>query len=135
MTNFSTVTSASAGSTQTRLQALSDPDSGVVALPSRNRPKRRRHASRLLAKDLALMPVANAEDQAKRAKRSDAFASRPHKRRSPYLSYFSTLLAAVALGTSIGTAAMSDAAQQFIMSDKVIHPAGAEMTANIVPPA
>ena len=76
-----------------------------------------------------MLPVANVDDHAEREKRTNAMATRADKRRSPYLSYFSTLLAAIALGTSIGTAALSSLAQGAVTSNEVIHPAHVELTA------
>lgn len=86
------------------LCAVTDPASSVVAIPARNRPKRRRHASRLLAADLALMPVANSDDHARRAERAKVLAARPIRQRSPFLAYLSTVMVATAIGLSVGTA-------------------------------
>lgn len=120
-------------SAEEMLRAVSDPASSVVALPSRNRPKRRRHASRLLAKDLALMPVANSEDRGQRVDRSKPLAQRP-KRRSALLAYLSTVIAAVALGFSVATATIGNGSYPAASSTSGYHPLEGQMTARIVRP-
>lgn len=120
-------------STEETLRAVSDPASGVIAMPSRSRPKRRRHASRLLAKDLALMPVANSEDRGHRVDRSKPLAPKP-KGGSPFISYLSTVMAAVALGFSVASATIGSGVLPAASSTPSYQPFEAQMTARIVRP-
>lgn len=89
------------------LAELSDPNSGVVTLPNRSRPKRRRHASRLLARDLALMPAVTRDAPAIRTIQSKPALRRSNTRKTPFVAYLSTVAVALAIGTAVGFSAVN----------------------------
>ena len=106
------------------LAEISDPKSGVVALPNRSRPKLRRHASRLRAKDLALMPSVSRDVRAIRTVQSKPSALLTSLRRSPFVTYLSTVVAALAVGTTVGIAAINGWVPDAGAVAKILHFAG-----------
>ena len=94
--------SASRSASSHFLAEISDPESGVVELPNRGRPKLRRHANRLGARDLALMPSVTRDAPAVRLIQSRPPLRRSKTRKVPFLTYLSTVFGAVAVGTIVG---------------------------------